>query len=310
MGPEVHYAVGAVDALDIGHHVFPTEKYGLVRDGLIHRLGVAASRIHSAHEIEDEDLERVHTPAYLRDLAAARRTWATESSEMPVEAEVIAAFRQMAGASKTTVELAARWGIGFHVGGGFHHAFPDHAEGFCYLHDMAIAVEWWRAEEGLDRVLFVDVDVHQGNGTAVIYAGDSETFTYSIHQQRNYPQKQRSDLDRGLEDGIGDGDYLEILSQDLDAIDAIFQPDLVCYVAGVDPHRDDILGGLGLSSEGLLRRDRLVLDRFGRRGIPIAVFLAGGYAPQPQLTAELHLQTARAAEEIAMQYGQLRSGPS
>ena len=295
--PSVHYVHEPHAAVDIGDHVFPTAKYGLLHRALREELGVPASRFHGWEEVRDEDLERVHTPRYLRDLRDVRRSWATVSSELPVEAAVIAGFRRMVGGSIATVRLALEHGVGFHLGGGFHHAFPDHAEGFCFLHDMGIAVERLRADEGLGRVLFVDVDVHQGNGTAVVYADDRETFTYSIHQDNNYPVKQRSDFDRGLEDGVGDEEYRRILAADLDEIDDRFRPELVCYVAGVDPHHEDRLGGLGLTERGILARDRLVLSRYVGRGIPCAVFLAGGYAPAPEQTARLHLQAARAAEE-------------
>jgi acetoin utilization deacetylase AcuC-like enzyme len=205
----------------------------------------------------------------------------------------------MVGGSIAAARLALEHGVGFHIGGGFHHAFPDHAEGFCYLHDVAIAVERLRADVGVERVLFVDTDVHQGNGTAVIYAQDRDTFTYSIHQENNYPIKQRSDLDRGLDDGVADAAYLRALSDDLDTIDRRFvqQPDLLCYVAGVDPYREDQLGGLALTAEGLAQRDALVLRRYRERGVPVAVFLAGGYAPTPETTARLHLGTAQAAEQ-------------
>lgn len=297
----VHYVHEPHAAVDIGDHVFPTEKYGLLAAYLREELHVGPERFHGWEPALDEDLERVHTPRYLQDLRDVRRSWATMSSELPVNAEVIEGFRRMVGGSIATVRLALRHGVGFHLGGGFHHAFPDHAEGFCFLHDMAIAVERLRADEGLGRVLFVDVDVHQGNGTAVVYAGDRDTFTYSIHQDNNYPVKQRSDLDRGLDDGIDDATYVRTLAADLDRIDAEFVPELVCYVAGVDPHHDDRLGGLGLTQEGILARDRLVLSRYVGRGIPVAVFLAGGYAPSPDLTARLHLQAARAAEEACRQ---------
>lgn len=203
----------------------------------------------------------------------------------------------MAGGSIAAVDLALQHGVGFHIGGGLHHAFPDHAEGFCYLHDMAITVERSRSQGAFERVLFVDVDLHQGNGTAVIYRGDTNTYTYSIHQENNYPVKQRSDLDRGLDDGVGDEEYLRWLRHDLETIDRSFQPQLVCYVAGVDPFYADQLGGLALSEQGLRERDRLVLNRFIGRDVPVAVFLAGGYAPTPEQTARLHLRTAQAAED-------------
>lgn len=297
----VHYVHQEHAQVDIGDHVFPTEKYGLLAQYLRDELGVGVERFHGWEDVCDEDLERVHTPRYLQDLREVRRSWATMSSELPVSAEVIEGFRKMVGGSIAAVRLALAHGVGFHLGGGFHHAFPDHAEGFCFLHDVAIAVERLRADEGLGRVLFVDVDVHQGNGTAVVYDGDRDTFTYSIHQENNYPVKQRSDLDRGLDDGIDDTTYVRQLAQDLDTIDEQFTPELVCYIAGVDPHHEDRLGGLGLSLEGILARDRLVLSRYVGRKIPVAVFLAGGYAPSPAQTARLHLQAARAAEEACRQ---------
>jgi acetoin utilization deacetylase AcuC-like enzyme len=155
-----------------------------------------------------------------------------------------------------------------------------------------------RAERGLGSVLVVDVDLHQGNGTAVIYADDAATFTYSIHQGDIYPPKERSSLDRHLQAGVGDVDYLALLASDLDAVDRQITPDLVCFLAGVDPYRHDQLGGLDISAEGLARRDRLVLERYVGRGIPVAVFLAGGYARSPEETAKLHLATIEAAEDV------------
>lgn len=303
---EVQYVFESHAGIDIGDHVFPTEKYRDVARLVREELGVPSRRFHGWEEVLDEDLERVHTPHYLDDLREVRPSWATRSSELPVTAGVIEGFRRMTGGSIRAVRLALAHGVGFHIGGGFHHAFPDHAEGFCYLHDMAIAVERLRAEEGIDRVLFVDVDVHQGNGTIAVYADDPDTFTYSIHQQANYPPKQRGDLDRGLDDGTGDDEYCATLVKDLDRIDRRFRPDLVCYVAGVDPHRDDVLGGLGLSDEGIARRDELVLGRYLARNVPVAVFLAGGYAPSPERTARLHLSAARACEAAA----QRGTGPS
>lgn len=294
----VHYVYDADNWFDIGPHVFPIEKYLILERLLREELKVPAEHFHRPEPVTYEDLERVHTPGYLRDLEAAKKTWATLQSELPVTPEVIGGFRRMVGGSITAARLALQHGMGFHIGGGFHHAFPDHAEGFCYLHDVAIALERLRADVGVERALFVDTDVHQGNGTAVIYAQDHATFTYSIHQENNYPVKQRSDLDRGLDDGIPDIAYLRALEQDLDTIDRRFteKPDLLCYVAGVDPYRDDQLGGLALTAEGLAQRDALVLRRYRERGVPVAVFLAGGYAPTPEVTAGLHLGTAKACE--------------
>lgn len=294
----VAYVRGEIEAIDLGNHPFPLEKYAILERLLREELHVPEHRFHAADEVSDEDLARVHTPRYLEDLAAARETWATQSSELPVTSELISGFRGLVGASMAAARLALRDGVGYCIGGGFHHAFPDHAEGFCYYHDVAIAVEKVRADEGVGRVLIVDTDVHQGNGSALIYSQDPDTYTYSIHQEHNYPLKQRSDLDSGLEDGVEDEEYLLRLEKDLDKVAGAFSgPELVCYVAGVDPYRQDRLGGLMLTRDGVRRRDAFVMDRFVSQGIPVAVFLAGGYAPEPETTARLHLGTAWAAEE-------------
>jgi acetoin utilization deacetylase AcuC-like enzyme len=302
---EVHYVHHPQQTLDIGPHVFPVEKYAILCAWLRDEVGVPDARWHEAGPVERADLERVHTPAYVDDLLTARVSAATIRSELPIRSDVIAAFLAMAGGAITTARLALEHGVGFHVGGGLHHAFADHAEGFCYVNDVAVAIARMRHEGRVERVLVVDVDVHQGNGTAAIFADEPDVFTYSIHQEDNYPVKERSDLDRGLPDGIADEAYLALLAEDLDRIDrghgsdegfAGFEPDLVWYLAGVDPYGRDQLGGLGLTAEGLRRRDELVLRRYAARGVPIAISLAGGYAPSPRETAELHMGTVRAAE--------------
>ena len=293
---QVHFVEHPDANIDIGPHVFPVEKYGIVPQLLRSELGIEDECFHPADKLADGDLARVHTAAYISDLQHARTTPATAASELPVTHPVIQGFLALAGGSITAVGLALEHGIGFHVGGGFHHAFSDRAEGFCYVNDVAVAIERGRADRALSKVLIVDVDVHQGNGTAAIYKDDTNVFTYSIHQERNYPVKQRSDFDRGLEDGIEDVEYLRILTADLDEIERRFDPQLVCYLAGVDPYEHDQLGGLKLTQAGLEQRDRSVFDRFVGRGIPIAVLLAGGYARSPNETFMLHVGTARAAE--------------
>jgi acetoin utilization deacetylase AcuC-like enzyme len=295
----VHYVYLGDRALDIGPHVFPIEKYALLARALREELRVPPRRFHASEGLERSDLARVHGPAYLDDLEHARVTPATLSSELPVERAVIDGFVAMAGGTLKAARLALEHGIGFHVGGGFHHAFADHAEGFCYVNDVAVAIARLRAEGRLGRAALVDVDVHQGNGNAAILAADADTFTYSIHQEDNYPAKEQSDLDRGLPDGVGDEEYLRLLAEDLDTLDARFEPELVFYLAGVDPFLHDQLGGLALTRTGLERRDRLVLERFASRGVAVAIVLAGGYARSSEETALLHLGTARAAEAAA-----------
>jgi acetoin utilization deacetylase AcuC-like enzyme len=186
------------------------------------------------------------------------------------------------------------------VGGGFHHAYPDHGEGFCVLNDFAIAIRRLQRDNVIARAMTVDCDVHHGNGTAAIFAGDASVFTLSIHQLNNYPYpKPPSSLDINLCDGVEDSEYLGELEKGLDEALAAFQPDLIFYVAGADPYRDDQLGGLGLSIEGLERRDRLVFAKARARKIPVAVTLAGGYARNVEDTVQIQAKTIRIAKEFS-----------
>jgi acetoin utilization deacetylase AcuC-like enzyme len=182
------------------------------------------------------------------------------------------------------------------LGGGFHHAFPDHGEGFCLINDVAIAVRALRREGAIDRAIVIDCDVHHGNGTAAIFSGESEVFTFSMHQEHNYPAwKPPSDLDLGLADGTGDAEYLSLLDKQLPSTLEDHGPDLAFYLAGADPYREDQLGGLGLSLDGLRQRDELVLRLLGDAGVPVATVLAGGYALRTDDTVEIHCETVRAA---------------
>ena len=180
-----------------------------------------------------------------------------------------------------------------HLGGGFHHAMPDHAEGFCYVHDVAVAIRVLQTERRIDRAAIIDTDVHQGNGTARIFQDDTRVWTFSIHQENNYPIKERSDHDIGLDDGTGDEAYLAALDTAMPlALDT--RPDLVFMVAGVDPYKEDQLGGLALTLEGLEARDRLVVDACGRAGVPLVGLTAGGYARRTADTVTAHVNTTRA----------------
>jgi acetoin utilization deacetylase AcuC-like enzyme len=186
------------------------------------------------------------------------------------------------------------------VGGGFHHAYPDHGEGFCVLNDFAVAIRRLQKDKTIEQAMTVDCDVHQGNGTAAIFGGDHTVFTLSIHQVNNYPYpKPPSSLDINLRDGVGDEEYLRELAQGLDRALAEFRPDLIFYLAGADPYRDDQLGGLKLSLEGLEKRDRLVFEKARQKNIPVAVTLAGGYARQLDDTIQIHSNTIRVAKEFA-----------
>jgi len=287
--------------VDLGGHVFPTEKYRLIRESLI---AVGACRPEDFVEPEEpkrEDLLLVHTAEYLAELERARLTPRTIRSELPVTPPVIAAFRLAAGGSILAARLAVEKGIAVHVGGGLHHAFPDHAEGFCFLNDVAIAAKTALRDGRVKRVLVVDVDLHQGNGTAAVFQDDDRVYTFSIHQENNYPLKARSDFDIGLPDGVRDEEYLAYLERHLPEMRDRFAPDLVLYVAGADPFEEDLLGGLRLTREGLRRRDRLFFETFAPRRIPAAVLMAGGYARDLSDTVAIHAQTCleaiRAFEE-------------
>ena len=192
-------------------------------------------------------------------------------------------------------------GCAINIGGGFHHAYPDHGEGFCVIHDVAIAIRRLQFEHTIETAMVVDTDVHQGNGTAAIFGGDGTVFTLSIHQENNYPYpKPPSNIDVDLPDGIGDEDYLARLEKNLILAFEEFRPDLVFYVAGADPYKEDQLGGLALTMEGLKERDAMVFEHAQKHHVPFAITLAGGYARRVEDTVQIHVNTVLAARD-AMQ---------
>ena len=185
------------------------------------------------------------------------------------------------------------------LGGGFHHAFPDHGEGFCLINDVAVAIHILRRDKMIERALVIDLDVHHGNGTAAIFAEVPEVFTFSMHQQHNYPfSKPPSDQDIGLEDGTDDNAYIGLLDENLPKILRTHAPEIAFYLAGADPYREDQLGGLSLTIDGLRKRDEIVCARVRAAGVPLAVTLAGGYAVNPDDTVEIHSNTVRAAKDV------------
>jgi acetoin utilization deacetylase AcuC-like enzyme len=288
--------------VDLGGHVFPTSKYRLVRLALLERGACVADDFVEPVPPTREDLLLVHTPRYVEDLALARLTPRTFRSELPVNPTVIDAFRLAAGGSMLAARLAVERGAAVHLGGGLHHAFPDHAEGFCYVNDGAIAARAARRDGLAERILFVDLDLHQGNGTAAIFRDDDSVFTFSMHQENNYPVKEPGDLDIGLADGTGDEEYLSLLAESLPGLLERARPDLVFYLAGADPYEKDQLGGLALSLTGLRERDRLVFRAFLPRGIPVAVLLAGGYARDLADTVAIHAATCLEAVAAGPEY--------
>ena len=282
-------------AADIGPHVFPTSKYDRVREVLLADGTVREEDLREPAAASWDDLGRVHTREYLRKVRD--RDFSRSEIfrlELPLTEEFRRASLLCAGGTTLAGRAAVDRGVCLHLGGGFHHAFADHGEGFCLLNDVAVAVRGLRAEGVIDRAAVVDCDVHQGNGTAAIFADDDDVFTFSMHQAANYPlEKPPSDLDVGLEDGIDDDAYLGILAERLPAV-LDTAPDLVVYLAGADPYREDQLGGLGLTKRGLRRRDELVLEACRERGVGVSACLAGGYAVRLDDTVAIHAATGRA----------------
>lgn len=285
--------------LHLGAHVFPSQKYRLVRQVLIEEAVAAPADFLAPEPAADEDVLRVHSREYVRKVKAGKlSSLELLRLELPYSKEMVEAFWLAAGGSILAGRRALSDGFAANLGGGFHHAFPEHGEGFCLLHDVAIAIRRLQAEQAIRTAMIVDTDVHQGNGTAAIFEGDGTVFTFSIHQENNYPYpKPPSNIDVDLPDGIADADYLARLEAHLVRAFAHFQPDLLFYLAGADPYRDDQLGGLALTLDGLQKRDRLVLDMARRHALPAAIALAGGYARRLEDTVRIHVNTMLAARD-------------
>jgi acetoin utilization deacetylase AcuC-like enzyme len=284
---------------DLGGHVFPMEKYGLVRRDLLASGATTADDWRAAPPASEAQLRLVHTPEYLDDFLNARWTPRTMSSELPLDAAVVRAFVLFTGGTIAAAREAMARGFAVNVGGGFHHAFADHAEGFCYLNDIAVGIRVLQEDGAIRRAAVIDCDLHQGNGTAHVFAGDDRVFTFSIHQERLYPVKQRSDLDVGLDDPAGDALYLAALEQALPVVFARGRPEFVVYQAGADPYADDQLGNLGITLAGLRERDRRVLAACAERGVPCAVTFGGGYARRVEDTVAIHAGTCRETLAVA-----------
>lgn len=281
---------------DIGAHVFPVEKYRLVYQQLLAR-GVIGGRLIEPEPGSPGDLLLVHDRDYVEDLVHARLTERTFSSELPISKEIIRAFLLATGGTIRASEEALREGCAINLSGGFHHAFPDHAEGFCYINDMAVAVRRVQSQRKGLRVAVVDCDLHQGNGTAFIFKDDESVYTFSIHQRDLYPLKQDSSWDIHLKNGVGDEEYLGHLEKAVPAIMEKFRPGFLLYQAGADPYEGDQLGELKLTIKGLKERDALVFGECKKRGVPVAALLGGGYAKNIDDTVTIHVNTCLAAVE-------------
>jgi acetoin utilization deacetylase AcuC-like enzyme len=274
------------------------EKFKRVRRALIESGDVREDQILSPPPASRADLLLVHTAEYLDDLDHLRWTPRTACSELPLTAEIVRAYVLAAGGTTLAAREALQRGAGVNLGGGFHHAFADMASGFCYINDLAVAIRVLQRERLVERAAVVDVDLHQGNGTARLFQDDPAVFTLSIHQEHLYPVKQRSDLDIGLDNGTGDDGFNERLAEGLARVWS-HRPELVLYQAGADPFEDDQLGSLKLTHAGLERRDRLVLEGCQRHGIPMVVTLGGGYARHLEDTVRIHTRTCQIAIRLA-----------
>ncbi len=312
--------------LPIGQHVFPAEKYQLIHQRLLESGTATPEDFVTPQPASDRDVLLVHTPAYVNKLKTGTLSAREEMElEIPYSPELVRAFWLSAGGSILAGDHALKDGVAINIGGGFHHAFPDHGEGFCMIHDVAVAIRRMQRDNKIRTAMTVDCDVHQGNGTAAIFAGTrtaseplpssvptlgrpavmrgahaGDVFTISLHQEKNYPLfKPPSSIDVDLPDGITDDDYLTWLDNALSSGLRQFTPDLICYIAGADPYREDQLGGLGLTIEGLKKRDELVFRLTKTRGIPVMVTYAGGYAQRVEDTVTIHCNTVIAAIECS-----------
>jgi len=320
--------------LPIGSHVFPAEKYKRIHDRLLASGIAEPSDFVTPHPATDEDVLLVHTPQYIEKLKTGTLSQREQMElEVPFSPALVKAFWLAAGGSILAADYALNDGMAISIGGGFHHAFPDHGEGFCMIHDVAIAIRRMQRDGKIRYAMTVDCDVHQGNGTAAIFAGartaseplpsvptttldpslstkipaktklhsahTGDVFTISLHQENNYPAwKPPSSIDVDLPDKTGDDDYLAWLDNALSSGLRQFDPELLCYIAGADPYREDQLGGLSLTIDGLKKRDELVFRVAKARGIPVMVTLAGGYARNVEDTVTIHCNTVIAATEV------------
>lgn len=279
--------------VDLGSHVFPTQKYRLIKTFLSEKLGLKEDNFVLPHPASKETICLVHTLEYFNKLKFNNLSLGELLLlEIPMNEEIFVASLICVEGTYLACRYALENDLGIHIGGGFHHAFPDHGEGFCVFNDIAIAIRRLQKEKLIEKAMIIDCDLHQGNGTAYIFQREKSVFTFSIHQENNYPAyKPRSDLDIGLENGIGDREYLRSLANHLPQIIADFSPNFIIYQAGADPYENDQLGGLKLTKEGLKERDRFVFSLAKENSIPIAVTLGGGYAFDIRDTVEIHTNT-------------------
>jgi acetoin utilization deacetylase AcuC-like enzyme len=276
-------------------HRFPVEKYAMLRERVVAEGVVAADRVLDPEAATDEMLRLVHTADYVERFVRGDMSGAElRRLGFPWSPALVERSRRAVGGTIAAARHALAHGSAMNLAGGTHHAFPDHGEGFCVFNDVAIAIRLLREEGAIRRVAVIDLDVHQGNGTHAIFAGDRDVYTFSMHGARNYPfEKIAGTLDVDLDDGTEDAEYLRRLDDALPRVLHAAQPDLVVYLAGADPHEGDRLGRMKLTFSGLERRDAMVMASCREVGLPVAVVIAGGYGARIEDTVAVHVATAR-----------------
>ena len=275
--------------MDLGAHVFPSVKFGYIYLKLVDDSRFKKHSFIEPDPITKEDALLVHDLEYVQDLLSLNNSKRLYRSELPLTRPIVDAFFLGSGGTLTAARQGIEYGSAINLSGGFHHSFGDHAEGFCYLNDVAIAIRVLQHENKIKNAVIIDLDVHQGNGTARIFENDDSVYTFSMHEENNYPIKQKSSLDIGLESGCPDEEYLTLLSQALKKIEETIDPDIIFYLGGVDIYEFDTLGGLSISHNGMAERDRMIRDFMPNK--PLITMLAGGYAQNTDHTVNLHVQT-------------------
>jgi acetoin utilization deacetylase AcuC-like enzyme len=293
-------------------HPFPMSKYSLLKDRLLAEGVVTPGDILQPEPIDVPTLELVHTREYLAKLGSSGLSAAEQRRlGLPWSEALWQRSRLASAGTLLAARTALEQGLAGNLAGGTHHAFADHGEGFCVLNDVAIAIRKLQTERSIERAAIIDLDVHQGNGTAAIFETDDDVFTFSMHGERNYPlAKMRSNLDVPLEDGVGDAEYLDALQRHLPRVLEAANADMVFYLAGVDVAAGDRYGKLALTEEGIRQRDRCVIETVRSRGLPLSIVLAGGYASSRARTAELHAHAFREAADYEFRIAGGRSARS
>lgn len=282
-------------------HRFPMPKYALLRQRIMAAGLTPEEDLLSGPAATVEQLTRVHTPDYVERVRHGRLSQAEiRQIGFPWSPGMFKRARRSVGSTIAACRAALGGGYGLNLGGGTHHAGPDYGQGFCVFNDCAVAARAMQAEGLAGRIVILDCDVHQGNGTAEIFAGDPTVFTFSIHGQKNFPfRKKPSDLDIGLPDDADDPIYLDALEEGIDRALAAAGADLAIYLAGADPYAGDRLGRLAVTKRGLAQRDRYVLDACRAAGLPVAIAMAGGYGKNVEDTVDIHFQTVQIVAEMA-----------